>query len=78
MLLHTATDDFLRSILILDEKDKVHVYPESAMTVAVSVAKNTYIFTADRTTGVLSGFSLSYSNSQVCEINQPFGDHNLN
>ncbi|XP_047343681.1 ER membrane protein complex subunit 1 isoform X1 [Vespa velutina] len=64
MLLHVTTDDFLRGILILDARDKIHVYPESATTIAASLGKNTYIFTADQTTGLLSGFSLSYSTSQ--------------
>lgn len=65
MLLHTTTDDFLRNILILDTRDKAHVYPEGATAIAASLGKNTYIFTADQTTGVLSGFSLSYSTSHV-------------
>ena len=65
MLLHAATDDFLRGILILDDKDEVHVFPQEATSVAVSVGKSTYLFTADRTTGVLSGFSFSYSHDQV-------------
>lgn len=64
MLLHVATDDFLRGILILDARDKVHVYPDSATAVAASLGKNTYLFTADQTTGILSGFSLSYSTTQ--------------
>ncbi|XP_029663445.1 ER membrane protein complex subunit 1 isoform X2 [Formica exsecta] len=64
MLLHVTTDDFLRSILILDARDKVHVYPDSAITVAASLGKSTYLFTADQTTGILSGFSLSYSTTQ--------------
>lgn len=65
MLLHVTTDDFLRGILILDARDKVHVYPDSAIAVAASLGKSTYLFTADQTTGILSGFSLSYSTTQV-------------
>ncbi|KYN02180.1 PREDICTED: ER membrane protein complex subunit 1 [Cyphomyrmex costatus] len=64
MLLHVGTDDFLRGILILDVRDKVHVYPDSATAVAASLGKNIYLFTADQTTGILSGFSLSYSTTQ--------------
>ncbi|KOX73244.1 ER membrane protein complex subunit 1 [Melipona quadrifasciata] len=64
MLLHVTTDDFLRGILIFDIRDKVHVYPKGATAIAASIAKNTYIFTADQTTGILSGYSLSYSTSQ--------------
>lgn len=65
MLLHAATEEFLRGILILDSRDKIHVYPETATAVAAVAGKSTYLFTADRTMGVLSGFSLSYSTSQV-------------
>ncbi|CAD1469229.1 unnamed protein product, partial [Heterotrigona itama] len=64
MLLHVTTDDFLRGILIFDIRDKVHVYPKGATAIAASIAKNTYIFTTDQTTGILSGYSLSYSTSQ--------------
>ncbi|XP_020295195.1 ER membrane protein complex subunit 1 isoform X2 [Pseudomyrmex gracilis] len=64
MLLHLTTDDFLRGILILDARDKVHVYPDSATEVAALLGKSTYLFTADQTTGILSGFSLSYSTTQ--------------
>ena len=66
ILLHSATEEFLRPILILDSRDKVHVYPESAIAVAAAAGKSTYLFTADRSTGVLSGFSLAYSTPQVC------------
>lgn len=66
MLLHAATDDFLRGILMLDARDKVHVYPDSATAVAAALGKYTYLFIADQTTGILSGFSLSYSTTQVC------------
>ncbi|KAG8036512.1 hypothetical protein G9C98_003834 [Cotesia typhae] len=64
MLLHITTDDFLRPILLLDTRDKVHVFPENATAVAASVGKNTYLFTGDQETGVLSGFSLAYSTSK--------------
>ncbi|XP_044599421.1 ER membrane protein complex subunit 1 isoform X2 [Cotesia glomerata] len=64
MLLHITTDDFLRPILLLDTRDKVHVFPENATAVAASVGKKTYLFTGDQETGVLSGFSLAYSTSK--------------
>ncbi|XP_012260554.2 ER membrane protein complex subunit 1 isoform X1 [Athalia rosae] len=61
MLLHVATDDFLRPVLVLDTTDVVHVFPETAKATVASVAKNVYLFTADPDIGLLSGFSLSYS-----------------
>lgn len=69
MLLQTTTDDFLRAILLLDSRDKVHVYPSNATAVAASVSKSIYLFTGDRETGVLSGFSLAYSTSTVSILN---------
>ncbi|XP_066599406.1 ER membrane protein complex subunit 1 isoform X2 [Prorops nasuta] len=65
MLLHLYTDDFLRIILILDARDKVHVFPKNSTAIAATVGKNTYFFIVDRTTGTLSGLSLSYSTSQT-------------
>lgn len=65
LLLHVPNDDFVRSILILDDEDKVHVFPEEATPVALSVAKNTYMFTANPETGVLAGYSFTYSTSEV-------------
>lgn len=65
MLLHISTDDFLRGIILLDTNDGVHVFPESAKPTAASVARNTYLFTADPETGVLQGYSLAYSTPEV-------------
>lgn len=69
MLLQVATEDFLRSIILLDDKDRVHVVPKRATAIAATAGKSTYIFTADQETGVLSGFSLSYSTSKVSGMN---------
>ncbi|XP_044011257.1 ER membrane protein complex subunit 1 isoform X2 [Aphidius gifuensis] len=70
MLLPDVTDDFLKGILILDSKDKAHAYPESATQVAAASGKNTYIFTADKETGILSGFSLAYSTPETLITNK--------
>ncbi|XP_011303674.1 ER membrane protein complex subunit 1 isoform X2 [Fopius arisanus] len=61
MLLHDATEDFLRAILLLDSRDKIHVFPENATAVAATNGKSTYLFTADAGTGIVAGFSLGYS-----------------
>lgn len=66
MLLSDVTDDFLKGILLLDFQNKAHVYPSSATSVAASTRQSTYMFTADRETGILSGFSFGYSTSEVC------------
>ncbi|XP_034941142.1 ER membrane protein complex subunit 1 isoform X2 [Chelonus insularis] len=75
MLLQTTTDDFLRPVLLLDSKDKIHVYPENATTVVVTdsssiTSKNTYLFTGDKETGVLSGYSLGYSTKEELIVNK--------
>uniref|UniRef100_A0ABD2XHY3 ER membrane protein complex subunit 1 n=1 Tax=Trichogramma kaykai TaxID=54128 RepID=A0ABD2XHY3_9HYME len=64
MLLQDSIDGFLRGFIVLDEKDQVHVYPKTAATVVASQAGRTFIFTVDKTTGVLAGHSLAYSNEK--------------
>lgn len=64
MLLHTMTETFLRSIVIIDNNDEIHVFPENSDSVVASASKNTYLFTVDRKTGILTGLSFSYSSPQ--------------
>ncbi|XP_067005032.2 ER membrane protein complex subunit 1 isoform X2 [Anabrus simplex] len=63
-LLHQPNEQFLRGILLLDDQDKIHVYPESTYSVAASVASTTFIFTADPGTGVLAGYALANTKPQ--------------
>lgn len=65
MLLPKANEEFLREILVLDDNDQVTVYPKGNYDVIVDVAKQTFIFIADSDTGILNGYSLSYSSSKV-------------
>ncbi|KAK7866597.1 hypothetical protein R5R35_010431 [Gryllus longicercus] len=67
MLLAFTDDNFLRGILLLDQKEQLHVLPSSAHSVAVKSAGSTFIFTADKNTGILAGYSLLFSNSQKLE-----------
>jgi len=67
-LLHESNKESLRGILLLDDQDDLHVYPESTWSVAVGVAATTFIFTADPNTGFLVGYSLALSTKQVCII----------
>lgn len=64
LLLHQPDRDFLRSILLLDHSDEVHVFPPSGQETVASVAGSTFLFTADPATGMLVGFSLAFSNEQ--------------
>lgn len=64
-LLHEANKEALRGILLLDNQDNLHVYPESTQSVAVEVADTTFIFTAEPSTGLLVGYSLALSTKQV-------------
>jgi hypothetical protein len=50
---------------MLDNQDNLHVYPESAQSVAVAMATTSFIFTADPDTGLLVGYSLALSSEQV-------------
>lgn len=65
LLLHESNKESLRGILLLDNQDNLHVYPESTHSVVVSVAATTFIFTVDVDTGVLVGYSLALSTKQV-------------
>jgi hypothetical protein len=65
LLLHESNKESLRGILLLDNEDNLHVYPESTQSVVVSVAATTFIFTVDPDTGVLVGYSLALSTKQV-------------
>jgi hypothetical protein len=64
-LLHEGGKESLRGILMLDSQDNLHVYPESAQSVAVAMATTSFIFTADSDTGLLAGYSLALSTEQV-------------
>lgn len=65
LLMNKMNEEFLRPLLVLDEKQKVHVYPENATAICPEIAKQTFIFTANTDTGVLTGFTIDLS-SQVC------------
>jgi hypothetical protein len=67
-LLHEGGKESLRGILLLDNQDNLHVYPESAQSVAVAMAATIFIFTADPNTGLLVGYSLALSTRQVSMI----------
>jgi hypothetical protein len=64
-LLNEGGKESLRGILLLDNQDNLHVYPESAQSVAVAMAATIFIFTADPNTGLLVGYSLALSTKQV-------------
>ncbi|XP_014216207.1 ER membrane protein complex subunit 1 isoform X2 [Copidosoma floridanum] len=61
LLLHTTTDTYLRPIVLLDSDDRVHVYPDIANPIAESILNNLYIFTVNKTTGVVTGYSLQFA-----------------
>jgi ER membrane protein complex subunit 1 len=51
-LLHEAGGDYLKGLLVLDQNDVPHALPQSY----AKAAKGTYLFTADKNTGVMTGF----------------------
>lgn len=68
LLLHQTDEQSLRGLVLLDDKNRLHVYPSSAISVVAQVARSTFIFTADPTSGILTGFSLRYSTPKVFSI----------
>uniref|UniRef100_A0A1Q3FAM0 ER membrane protein complex subunit 1 n=1 Tax=Culex tarsalis TaxID=7177 RepID=A0A1Q3FAM0_CULTA len=56
-LLHETGPDFLRGLLLLDERNEAHVLPESAAKFVSSF----YLFSADRETATIRGFLVEFS-----------------
>lgn len=50
--------DFLQGILLLDHDNRLHVVPE----VAAPLAHGTYIYSADRNTGIVTGYYVELQN----------------
>lgn len=77
--LHQADEEFSKGIVLLDDQQNVHVFPESYKSSALSQSSKTFIFTADSKTGVLEGFSLAHSTkeklicSKIWQINLGHG-----
>lgn len=63
-LLHTVNEDFVKGILLMDDNKQLHVFPESAKATAYQVCQSTYMFTADPDTGLLTGYTLTFSTPQ--------------
>lgn len=57
-LLHDTESDFLKAILLLDHQNQVHVIPEKA----AKLADKMYLYTADKTKGILSGYLVEFNN----------------
>ncbi|KAK6629962.1 hypothetical protein RUM43_003783 [Polyplax serrata] len=64
LLLHLADEKFYKGIILLDENNKVHVYPESSTAIALSSPSSTFIYTVDAHTGTLEGFTLTFSTKE--------------
>lgn len=57
-LLHQVNGEFLKGIVIMDERDVIHVYPQSC----AQYIGTTFIFVADPTTAVVQGYVLKNNN----------------
>ncbi|KAF4519600.1 hypothetical protein B566_EDAN003767 [Ephemera danica] len=57
-------ENFLRGIILLDSEEQAHVFPENCVESALAVAGVSYLYTADTSTGLLTGYSLAYSTPQ--------------
>ncbi|XP_058813802.1 ER membrane protein complex subunit 1-like isoform X2 [Topomyia yanbarensis] len=63
-LLHETGPDFLKGLLILDEKNEAHVLPESS----AKYANNVYIFSADRETTTIRGYFIEFLSGKLSTI----------
>uniref|UniRef100_A0A2M3Z3W4 ER membrane protein complex subunit 1 n=1 Tax=Anopheles braziliensis TaxID=58242 RepID=A0A2M3Z3W4_9DIPT len=60
-LLHKTGPDFLKALLLLDDKNVAHVVPETLEV----YADNFYMFTANHQTGQMNGFHVQYNPSST-------------
>ncbi|XP_058467728.1 ER membrane protein complex subunit 1 isoform X2 [Malaya genurostris] len=63
-LLHETGPDFLKGLLILDEKNDAHVLPESSE----KYAHNVYLFSADRDTATIKGFLIESRSGKLTTV----------
>lgn len=59
VLLQNTGSDHLKAIMALDSNNNVHVTPKGSET----YANGLYIYTADRSTGSLSGYFVEYEHA---------------
>jgi ER membrane protein complex subunit 1 len=64
-LLHKSGENFLRGILFVDDKNGVHVQPETSL----SMVDGFFFYVANKNTGLLTGYQIQYDNnvSQSCK-----------
>lgn len=58
-LLHEHGENFLRSILLIDDKNGVHVLPETSL----KQVDGFFLYVADKNSGVLTGYLLEYDSA---------------
>lgn len=58
-LLHNSGENFLRGILFIDDKNGVHVQPETSL----SMVDGFFFYVANKKTGVLTGYQIEYDNN---------------
>ncbi|XP_071439248.1 ER membrane protein complex subunit 1 isoform X2 [Hetaerina americana] len=70
MLHYQASEEtvFLKGLLILDSKGSAHLYPKWISSTLMEHAHNTFLYVADPSTGVLSGFSFAKSIDQEVSV----------
>lgn len=65
LLLPVMDAESLRPIVLLDSTERVHVEPSTSLSLVDSVASTTYIYVANPTSGVITGYTLAQSTSEV-------------
>ncbi|XP_044739734.1 ER membrane protein complex subunit 1 isoform X2 [Chrysoperla carnea] len=70
MLLPEGDNNALRGILLLDENNNVHITPESAIPVVRKMLKQIYLFSADYSTGLVSGYSVAFNSLNELKATQ--------
>lgn len=60
-------EEFVRGLVILDEKLKPHAFPKTTLSSAISQAENLFMYTAWPAKGKFAGFSFAHSTSKVID-----------
>lgn len=58
-LLHKSGENFLRGVLFIDDKNEVHVQPETSL----SMVDGFFFYVANKNTGILTGYQIQYDNN---------------
>lgn len=64
----TTVEDHLQGLLLMDENDGVHIYPERTLPIFREIASSLYIYVANAETCDINGYTFSSDVSVSVDI----------